>query len=137
MTGPSPDLRSKLKKVKGLGSAHHGVSHWWLQRVTALALVPLSLWFTAALVTVMLSPNVLKVATWFASPVNAVMMVMLLVAAFTHARLGVQVVIEDYIKSPATKYGLLLASSFICYVFAALSILAVLKLHFLDVGSSV
>lgn len=133
----SADLQSKLKRVKGLGSAHHGVQHWWLQRVTAVALLPLSLWFTSALVTIMLSPNVVKVATWFASPVNAVVMVMFLVAMFWHAKLGVQVVIEDYVKCPVKKYGLLLLSGFICFIFASLSILAVLKLHFLDTGSSV
>ena len=137
MSVKSTDLQTKLKRVKGLGSAHHGVQHWWLQRVTAIALVPLSLWFTASLVTVMLSPNVVKVATWFASPVNAIAMVMLLIAMFMHAKLGVQVVIEDYIKCPVKKYSLLLANMFICFAFAALSILAVLKLHFLDAGSAV
>ena len=54
MSVKSTDLQTKLKRVKGLGSAHHGVQHWWLQRVTAIALVPLSLWFTASLVRVML-----------------------------------------------------------------------------------
>ncbi len=133
----APDLRSKLKRVKGLGSAHHGAQHWWLERVTSVALVPLSLWFVSSLVTGMLSPNVVKVATWFASPVNAIMMVMLLMTMFVHTRMGVQVVIEDYIKCPFKKYSLLLLNTFICYLFAALSILAVLKLHFLDVGSAV
>lgn len=137
MSGQPVNLQSKLKRVKGLGSAHHGVQHWWLQRVTAVALVPLTLWFTAALVAGMLSPNVVKVAVWFASPANAIMMVMLLVALFIHARLGVQVVIEDYIKCPVKKYGLLLLNTFICFAFAALSILAVLKLHFLDTGASI
>ncbi len=131
------NLQSKLKRVKGLGSAHHGVQHWWLQRVTAVALVPLTLWFTASLVMGMLSPNVVNVAVWFASPANAIIMVMLLVALFMHARLGVQVVIEDYIKCPMKKYGLLLLNTFVCFAFAALSILAVLKLHFLDTGASI
>jgi succinate dehydrogenase / fumarate reductase membrane anchor subunit len=133
----STNLQTRLKRVRGLGSAHHGAHHWWLQRVTAVAMIPLALWFTAAVVTGMLSPNVVKVAVWFASPVNAVMMVLLLLSMFVHARLGVQVVIEDYVKCPVKKYGLLLLNTFLCVVFAALSILAVLKLHFLDMGASV
>lgn len=137
MTQPSPsDFRSRLSRVKGLGAAHHGVQHWWLQRVTAVALLPLSAWFAGSFVTALLSPDVITVATWFASPLNAILMVMLLAAMFIHARLGVQVVIEDYIKSPAAKYGLLLANTFLCFAFGALSILAVLKLHFLDIGTS-
>ena len=131
------NLQSKLKRVKGLGTAHHGVQHWWLQRVTALALVPLSLWFTASLVTTMLSPNVIKVAAWFASPANAVLMGMLLIAMFVHVRLGIQVIIEDYVHSHGRKYVLLLANTFLCFAFAAVSILAVLKLHLLDIGAGV
>lgn len=133
---PSADLRTRLSRVKGLGAAHHGVQHWWLQRVTSVALIPLTLWFVASLVTAMMSPNVVKVAVWFASPLNAIAMVMLLIATFIHVRLGVQVVIEDYIKKPVSKYGLLLANNFFCFCAAALSILAVLKLHFLDAGTS-
>lgn len=134
---PSPhDLRSTLSKAKGLGSAHHGVGHWWLQRMTAVALVPLTLWFMYSLVAAMLSPNVLRVAEWFSSPFNAILMVILLGATFVHAKLGVQVVVEDYVKCPVSKYALLMGNSFICYGFAALSVLAVLKLHFLDVATS-
>lgn len=135
-TNASSDLRTRLGRVKGLGAAHHGVQHWWLQRVSAVALIPLSLWFVSSLVLAMLSPNVVKVAVWFASPVDAVLMVMTLLAMFIHVRLGVQVVIEDYIKAPVGKYGLLMANNFFCFCAAALSILAVLKLHFLDMGTS-
>ena len=133
----STDLRSRLSRVKGLGSAGHGTHHWWMQRVTAVAMVPLSLWFVASLVTGLLSPNVIKVAEWFASPVNTIMMVMMIGALFTHAKLGAQVIIEDYVKCPVSKYSLLLANTFVCYAFASLSILAVLKLHFLDVASAI
>lgn len=127
------ELRSRLSKVKGLGSAHHGVSHWWLQRLTALALVPLSLWFITSLVTAMLSPSFIEVAAWFASPFNTVVMVLMIVALFTHAKLGMQVVIEDYVHGPMAKYTLLLANTFFCYACGAVGVVAVLKLHFLDV----
>ncbi|MDX1975676.1 MAG: succinate dehydrogenase, hydrophobic membrane anchor protein [Rickettsiales bacterium] len=128
------DLRSDMSKARGLGSAHHGVSHWWWQRVTALALIPLSVWFVYSLVTVVLSPSVTTTAQWFASPINSIVMVLMLLATFIHAKLGLQVVIEDYVKSPFNKYALLLLNLFICVVFASVSILAVLKLHFLYVS---
>jgi succinate dehydrogenase / fumarate reductase membrane anchor subunit len=137
MTSTPTDFRGRLKRVKGLGAAHHGVSHWWLQRVTAVAMIPLSVWFVWSLVTVLSAPNVVKVAEWFSSSVNAVLMVALLGAAFAHAKLGLQVVIEDYVKGHGAKFCLLLANVFICYLFAAVSILAVLKLHFLDIAATV
>ena len=129
-------MRSRLSRVKGLGSAHHGVEHWWQQRVTSVALIPLSLWFVGSLITTLLSPNVIHVAEWFSSPLNSMFMIMLVAATFIHAKLGAQVVIEDYVKCPVPKYSLLLLNTFICYAFAGISILAVLKLHFLDVATS-
>lgn len=129
------DLRSRLGRVKGLGAAHSGVGHWWLQRVTAVALIPLTIWFVAALLTVLLSPNVLKVAEYFSSPLHAILMVLFLLAMFLHAKLGLQVVIEDYVHQPFAKYFLLLFNTFFCFAAAAISILAVLKLHFLDVAA--
>jgi len=126
-------LRTRLSKVRGLGAARSGVGHWWLQRVTAVALVPLTLWFLVSLFVVLLTPNVVVVAEWFASPLHALLMVLLFIAAFFHAKLGVQVVIEDYVHGPMAKYTLLLANVFICFTCAAIGILAVLKLHFLDV----
>jgi succinate dehydrogenase / fumarate reductase, membrane anchor subunit len=131
------DLRTGMSKVKGLGSAHHGVSHWIWQRVTAIALIPLSLWFVYSLVTLMLAPAVLNVAAWFASPINTVAMALLLVALLVHAKLGVQVVIEDYVHGPFWKYTLLLLNTFACWALAAVGIVAVLKLHSLDVAIGV
>ncbi len=130
-------MRSRLGRVKGLGSAHHGVGHWWQQRVTAVALIPLSLWFVCSLITALLSPNVIHVAEWFSSPINSMFMIMLLGVTFVHAKLGVQVIIEDYVKCNVSKYCLLLLNTFVCYAFAGISILAVLKLHFLDVATSI
>lgn len=130
-------MRSRLGKVKGLGSAHHGVAHWWQQRVTSVALIPLSIWFVASLISTLLSPNVIHVAEWFSSPLNSMFTILLIIVTFIHAKLGAQVVIEDYIKCPVTKYSSLLLNSFLCYALAAISILAVLKLHFLDVATSI
>jgi len=129
-------MRSRLGRVKGLGSAHHGVGHWWQLRVTSVALIPLSMWFVISLVTALLSPNVIHVAEWFSSPLNSIFMILLLAVNFFHTKLGAQVVIEDYIKCRVSKYAMLLANTFVCYVLAGISILAVLKLHFLDVATS-
>jgi succinate dehydrogenase / fumarate reductase membrane anchor subunit len=128
-------FRSKLSTVKGLGSAKSGVAHWFLQRVTAIAMLPLSLWFLSSILSVMLTPDIFVIARWFSSPINAVLLVLLLGAMFYHAKLGLQVVIEDYIKCPYMKYGLLLANFFFCYAGAILAILSVLNLHFLDVAA--
>lgn len=129
------DFRSKISKARGLGSAKHGVSHWWLQRVTAVALIPLCLWFMTAVISVMVSPNVFLVAIWFSSPINAILLALMLVALFFHAKLGLQVVIEDYIKCPYTKYFMLLSNTFFCFAVAIACIIAVLKLHFLNIAS--
>lgn len=123
------DLRSKLSRAKGLGPAHHGVSHWWVQRVTAVALVPLSLWFLAGLLSAMLSSDASALAAWLSSPLNALLLALLLIAMFWHAKLGLQVVIEDYVHAPARKYTLLLANNFLCFLFAAAGLMAIIKLH--------
>ncbi len=128
------DFRSKLGKVRGLGSAKHGVTHWWFQRVTAVAMIPLFLWFISSILAVLISPDVFVIVRWFSQPINALLMVLLLVALFFHAKLGLQVVIEDYIKSPCAKYSLLIVNSLFCLAGVSFCIIAVLKLHFLNVA---
>ncbi len=128
------DLRSKLGKARGLGSAKHGVMHWWMQRVTAIAIIPLGVWFMVSLVSVMISPDLLVVARWFALPSHALFLGLLVVAMFYHAKLGLQVVIEDYIHCPCKKFTLLLANNFFCFAGAAFCIIAVLKMHFLNIA---
>lgn len=130
----SSNLRSKLGRVRGLGSAHHGVQHWWWQRVTALALIPLTAWFMVSLISNLLSAEVLNIAEWFSSPMNSVMMLFMIPMACFHAKLGMQAVIEDYVKPPVIKYTLLLVNLYACLAMTVLCILAVLRLHFLDTG---
>ena len=125
-------LQTSLARARGLGSAKDGVHHWWLQRVTALALVPLSMWFMATLLRIAKSPDPFRVADWFSSPGNAVAMALLTVALFWHMKLGLQVVIEDYIKHPWMKYSLLLLNTFFCWIAAGMTLLAVLRLHMFD-----
>ncbi|MFI3199172.1 MAG: succinate dehydrogenase, hydrophobic membrane anchor protein [Methylococcaceae bacterium] len=94
--------RSPLAKAVGLGSAKTGTSHWWMQRVTAVALVPLSFWLIIFLDLSLNAPYQETVA-WLASPLNTLGMVAWLLAVFYHAALGLQVVIEDYIAAEGVK----------------------------------
>ena len=94
--------RSPLAKAVGLGSAKTGTSHWWMQRVTAVALVPLSFWLIIFLDLSLNAPYQETIA-WLASPLNTVGMVAWLLAVFYHAALGLQVVIEDYIAAEGVK----------------------------------
>jgi succinate dehydrogenase / fumarate reductase membrane anchor subunit len=128
-------LKTKIAVVRGLGPGKSGTHHFWLQRITAVALVPLTLWFVVSLLIVAMTPDVQKVVEWFSCPLNAIAMVLMLVAGFWHAKLGLQVIIEDYVHEECCKYTLLIANIFGCVTLAAISILAVLKLHFLDVIS--
>jgi succinate dehydrogenase / fumarate reductase membrane anchor subunit len=120
-------LRTPLGRVRGLGSAKEGVAHWWAQRITALALVPLALWLVVTILTLMVSSYAEAVA-FFHRPFNAVFMALLVAATFHHGQLGLQVVIEDYVHTEGTKIALLLLVKALALVLAALGILAVLKL---------
>ncbi len=135
MTSKHSNFESPLARAKGHGASHSGVGHWWLQRVTAVALIVLLPWFVASLIASMLSPDVGLVASWFAPPMNALGMIALLIAMFWHAKLGFQVVIEDYVHAPFAKYFLLLANNFISIGCMLLGILTVLRLHMIDLTS--
>lgn len=120
-------FRSPLGLARGLGSAREGTHHWWMQRVTAVALVPLTLWFVIALMGVVRAEHA-EVVAWVAHPFNAVMLIALLFATFYHATLGVQVVIEDYIHDEANKISLLMFIKFAMFLVGAFAILAVLRI---------
>jgi succinate dehydrogenase / fumarate reductase membrane anchor subunit len=89
-------LRSELARARGLGSAKEGVQHWWMQRLTGLALIPLGLWFVAGLIA-HLGLDRAAAAAWLRQPVVLGLTALLIVAVFHHAQLGLQVVIEDYV----------------------------------------
>lgn len=92
------EYKTPLARAQGLGSAKNGTRHWWLQRVTAVALIPLSFWLISLLNMSMNAPFAETVA-WLASPLNTVCVVFWVLAVFYHAALGVQVVIEDYVST--------------------------------------
>ena len=96
------EYRSPLANVRGLGSAKSGTSHWWMQRVTAVALIPLSFWLITFLNLSLTAPYQETIA-WITSPFNTVCIVALILAIFYHAALGLQVVIEDYIAAEGIK----------------------------------
>ncbi len=102
------EMRTTLGRVRGLGSAKEGVSHWWAQRLTALALIPLAIWFVASIISVA-GADYPVVASWLGSPINGSLMIILVFATFYHAALGLQVVIEDYVHGEATKIFLIIA----------------------------
>ncbi|NOS90012.1 MAG: succinate dehydrogenase, hydrophobic membrane anchor protein [Methylococcaceae bacterium] len=96
------DLRSPLATVRGLGSAKTGTTHWWMQRVSAVALVPLTLWLITFL-DMSLNAPFADTLTWLTTPFNTVCIVAWIIVAFYHAALGLQVVIEDYIAAEGIK----------------------------------
>lgn len=119
------NLRSHLGRVRGLGSAKEGVQHWWAQRVTALALIPLSLWFVATIVFLADSDHATAM-WWLGSPLTLGLMSLFLIALVYHAVLGLQVVIEDYIHSHAAKLVLLLFVQFAGFALVAAGIVSLL-----------
>ena len=121
--------RSPLGKVRGLGAAKEGVGHWWAQRLTALALVPLALWFVVS-VAMMTGAGYEEVRNWAASPVVAGLMILLIVVTFYHAALGLQVVIEDYIARKSVKIASLILVQASSVVLGLIGVLSVLLLLF-------
>ena len=121
------NLRSPLSQARGLGSAKEGVNHWWLQRLTALALIPLTLWFVYSVARYHMGSYEMVVA-WLHAPMVAVALAIYLFAACYHAALGLQVVIEDYVGDEAVKLVAIVLVKFGLFVLAAASIFAVLKI---------
>ena len=120
-------MRTPLGRIRGLGSAKDGTGHWWAQRVTALALVPLTVWFVASVIGMAGADHASFVA-WIASPLVAGLMILLIVATFHHAQLGLQVVIEDYVHDEGIKVGALLVMKAAAVLLGLTGVLAVLKI---------
>jgi succinate dehydrogenase / fumarate reductase, membrane anchor subunit len=122
-------LRSPLGRAVGLGSAKEGVEHWWMQRLTAIALVPLALWFVASVIALAGADHV-AVIEWLSGPLAAILMLLVIGATFYHAALGLQVVIEDYVHGEGAKFAALVLNKLICFALAVAGIFAVLKIAF-------
>ena len=116
-------LQAPLARVLGLGSAKEGTGHWWAQRVTAVGLVPLTLWFVFSVVN-MPHGNYEMVTAWVAEPFNAIALILLVLTVIYHSDLGVQVVIEDYVHG-AAGVATLIAVRFVHVVLAVSGIYAI------------
>lgn len=119
-------LRTPLARVRGLGSAREGTHHWWAQRLTAIALVPLTFWFICSLVS-MTTVDYMAAIGWLQSPIICILMILFVFSLFYHAQLGMQVVIEDYIGNETLKITSIILLKFVMLFAGLASIVAILK----------
>lgn len=119
-----------LKQAKGLGSGHNGTHHFIVQRVSAVILIPLVLYFFYAVLRLIGAENFYEVTRWFANPFNAGLLLAFVLTGFYHAALGVQVVIEDYVHCEKAKWLALIAVKGVCVIFAAIAVVSILRLSF-------
>ena len=123
------DLRTPLARARGLGSAREGVHHWWAQRLTAIALIPLVVWFAISLV-MMSGADYDVVRAWIGSPMVMVLLLLTIAIGLHHGQLGMQVVIEDYVHGDGWKLALIVLVRFIAVLFGLAAIVAVLRIGF-------
>jgi succinate dehydrogenase / fumarate reductase, membrane anchor subunit len=120
-------MRSPLGRVLGAGSAKQGVQHWWLQRLTSVALVPLAIWFVVSLLSLP-SFDHATVSTWIGEAWSALLLILLIVVASWHSQLGLRVVIEDYVHGAGARIVTLVAITFAHVLLASAGVLAVLRI---------
>jgi succinate dehydrogenase / fumarate reductase membrane anchor subunit len=120
-------LRHPLAHARGLGSAKEGSGHWIAQRLTAVALVPLSLWFLCAVIRVPFGEYA-EARGFIAQPMNGALLAAFVLALFYHAQLGLQVVVEDYVHTRWVEVALQIAIKFTCFFGALLSLLAIVRI---------
>jgi succinate dehydrogenase / fumarate reductase, membrane anchor subunit len=120
-------LRTPLARVHGPGSAKGGTRHWWAQRLTAIALVPLSFWFIYSLAGMNMMDHA-DVTGWIQSPVISTLLILFIYLIFYHAQLGMQVVIEDYVAHEALMIGSIIAVKIVLWSAGLAAFLAVVKI---------
>ncbi len=126
----SSSLRTPIKRARGLGASHSGTHHFWVQRVSAVALIPLSMWFMVEILTTLIGADRAGVAAWIANPITALVLAALIVAMFIHARIGIHEIIADYVPHEGKKITLVLLTNALIYGFGAVSLMAIARLHF-------
>jgi len=119
-------LRSPLSRVLGSGSAKEGTDHWWMQRITAIALLILGLWFLISIASLE-GYSETDMHTWVASPFNAIMLLLMSITLAWHSMLGIQIVIEDYIHGPGLKVVSIILSKFVHVFLGVAAVVAILK----------
>ena len=123
------DLRTPLSRARGLGSAKEGVHHFWAQRITAVALIPLVAWFAISLI-MMSGADYAVVRAWIGSPAVMVLLTLTIVIGLHHGQLGMQVVVEDYVHNDGMKLALIVLMRFIAVFFGLAAIVAILRIGF-------
>jgi succinate dehydrogenase / fumarate reductase membrane anchor subunit len=123
------DYRTPLKRAQGLGASHHGTSHWWMQRLSAVAMVPLMLWLVVGLAT-HTGGGYEGTVGWLGNPVNAVVLIIAFAVLFYHASLGLQVVLEDYVSHKGVRLALVTGVRFLAVLLAVSAIFALLTIAF-------
>lgn len=127
-------LRSPLGRVRGLGSAKGGTHHWWMQRVTSMALLPLTIWFALSAAS-LAGASYIETIAWIGRPWNAVLLLATIGLSFHHTAAGLQVIIEDYANLEWVKVGGILAIRAICWLLALASALAVLRIAVMPIAA--
>ncbi|NCY24066.1 MAG: succinate dehydrogenase, hydrophobic membrane anchor protein [Alphaproteobacteria bacterium] len=122
-------MRTPLGRVRGLGSAKSGTHHWWMQRVTSIALLPLTLWFVVSMLS-LAGASFAQTRAFLAWPVNAVLMLALIGLTFHHIAAGLQVVVEDYVRKDMQRIAALLVIKGGCWLMALVCAFAVLRVAF-------
>ncbi len=120
-------IQTPLGRVRGLGSAKSGVEHFWHQRLTAAALVPLTIWFVWIVARYAGAPHADVVAA-LGNPINAALMLLFIVAGIYHMALGLQVVVEDYITTKGVKLAALFLNNFVAFAITMVCLVAVLRI---------
>ena len=121
-------MENNLNKVQVMKSLkNHGLAHWKLQRISAIAMVPLVIWFTSSLILVLINGYEQSIE-WLQNPFNATGLILLFGILYFHAASGLQVVIEDYVHHEGLKIGSLILIKLIAFVLGVLSIICVLKI---------
>jgi succinate dehydrogenase / fumarate reductase membrane anchor subunit len=124
------DYISPLAKAKGLGSAKSGTHHWWMQRVTAVALIPLSFWLVNFL-NLSFTATFSHIVVWLASPINSIAMIIWILMVFYHSALGLQVVIEDYVAATGAKIVMIWVVNLTMLLLAVAALLGVFRITLL------
>jgi succinate dehydrogenase / fumarate reductase, membrane anchor subunit len=122
-------LRSPLGRVLGTGAAHDGVRHWWLQRLTSIALVPLTVWFVVSLLALP-SLGYSTLVAWMSQSSTALLLILLVLTAAWHSQLGVRVVVEDYVHGAGARTLTLVVIAFAHVLLAAAGVFAILRVAF-------
>lgn len=123
------EFRSTSGKAEGLGSAKEGTHHFWMQRLTAIGLIPLGLWFINSIVDIAPAERGMIVA-WMQQPWNTILMTLFLLSGIYHGTIGMQVVIEDYVHAKLPKYTLLIGLKLVMALFLAMAVYAIAKIAF-------